>query len=66
MIAVNLFEGNLFHTFGDLRSALNVDDSIRIVNTDARDRSSVKGIVLELLDVVLQRAVLNDLIAAAV
>jgi uncharacterized protein len=66
VIAVNLFEGNLFHTLGDLRAALNVDDSIRIVTTDARDRGSVKGTVLELLDVVLQRAVLNDLTAASV
>ena len=65
MIAVNLFEGHLFHTLGDLRAALNVDDAVRIVTTDARDRATVKETVLELLDVVLQRAVLNDLNAAA-
>jgi uncharacterized protein len=66
VIAVNLFEGNLFHTLADLRAALNVDDSVRIVTTDARVRAVVKETVLELLDVVLQRAVLNDLTAAAV
>ncbi len=65
VIAVNLFEGHLFHTLGDLRAALNVDDAVRIVTTDARDRATVKETVLELLDVVLQRAVLNDLNAAA-
>ncbi len=31
VIPVNLFEGKLFHTLSDLRCALNVDDSIRIV-----------------------------------
>jgi uncharacterized protein len=66
VIAVNLFEGNLFHTLADLRAALNVDESVRIVTTDARARPVVKETVLELLDVVLQRAVLNDLNAAAV
>lgn len=56
VVAVNLFDGKLFHDIEDLRSALNVDPSVPIVTTDARSRGQVKEGVLTLLDLVLRRA----------
>jgi uncharacterized protein len=66
VIAVNMFGGKLFHNLGELRTALNVEESLRIVTTDARSRELVKEAVLELLDAVLQRAILSDLRNASV
>lgn len=56
VVAVNLFDGRLFHGIEDLREALSLDPCTPLVTTDARSRSQVKETVLELLAVVLSRA----------
>lgn len=56
VVAVNRFEGR--HTLGlaDVRSATDVDPHVPVVDVDARDRESMKELVLTLLDVLLRRA----------
>jgi uncharacterized protein len=56
VVAVNLFDGQQFHSVLDLREALSLDESTRLVTTDARSRDQVKETVLELLSSVLSRA----------
>lgn len=56
VIAVNLFDGRLFHSIDELRGALNVDPHVPVLTTDARSRGQVKETVLELLELVMQRA----------
>ena len=40
----------------DVRVATDVDAHVPVVTVDARDRESMKGLVLSLLDVLLERA----------
>ncbi len=56
VVAVNLFDGTLFHDLDAVRAALDLDSTTPIVTTDARSRGQVKESVLALLDVVLARA----------
>jgi uncharacterized protein len=56
VVAVNQFSGRLAHDLDDVRTALDVDPGIPVVSTDARSKDAVKATVLELLDIVLQRA----------
>jgi uncharacterized protein len=56
VVAVNRFGGSTFHDVDEIRAALDIDDAIPIVTTDARNREDVKKTVLSLLDVVLARA----------
>lgn len=56
VVAVNKFDGRIFHDTEDIRLALNIDPIVPVVSTDARSRDEVKGTVLSLLDVVLSRA----------
>ncbi len=56
VVAINLFDGRLFHDLEELRSALNIDREIPILTTDARSRGQVKDTVLELLELVMRRA----------
>jgi uncharacterized protein len=56
IVAVNLFDGKLFHEVEEVRTALDIDRKIPIVTTDARSRGDVKDGVLTLLDLVLAEA----------
>lgn len=56
VVAVNLFDGRLFHDVGELQSALNIDLHIPILTTDARSRGQVKDTVISLLELVMLRA----------
>jgi len=56
VIAVNQFEGRYNLPLPEVRAATNVDPDVPVVAVDARDRESVKGVVLTLLDVLLTRA----------
>ena len=53
---MNQFEGR--HNLGvaDVRTATDVDPDVPVVTVDARDRESMKALVLTLLDVLLHRA----------
>lgn len=56
VVAINQFEGR--HNLGvsDVRGATDVDPHVPVVTVDARDRESMKHLVLTLLDVLLRRA----------
>ena len=56
VVAVNRFDGELFHPIDEVRDALDIDPSIPIVEVDARSRESVKDSLISLLEVVLARA----------
>lgn len=56
VVAINRFDGFQPHSVSAVRSALDVDEAVPIVECDARERDSVKIVMLALLDVVLQRA----------
>lgn len=56
VVAINLFDGRLFHDLEELRAALNIDGEIPIITTDARSRGQVKETVLQLLELVMSRA----------
>jgi hypothetical protein len=46
----------MFHTVDQVREALSISPGVPVITTDARGRLAVKETVLNLLDVVLQRA----------
>ena len=56
VVAVNQFDGVHHHGIDEVRAALSIAVDVPVVATDARSRGSVKDTVLELLGVVLQRA----------
>jgi uncharacterized protein len=56
VLAVNQFEGRPGLTLEEVRTATDVDPHVPVVSVDARDRGSVKQVVLCLLNVVLDRA----------
>jgi signal recognition particle receptor subunit beta len=56
VVAVNQFEGRPVLPLPEVRTATNVDPQVPVVAFDARDRESVKSIILNLLDIILQRA----------
>ena len=57
VVALNRFDGQLFHTVEEVGAALSVSEGVPLVTTDARVRNDVKTTVLSLLDVVLARAI---------
>ena len=56
VVALNRFDGRQPHALDAVRQALDVDADAPIFECDAREKESVKVVVLTLLDVVLQRA----------
>lgn len=56
VVACNRFDGRQPHPIDAVREALDVDAAVPVIECDARERESVKTVVLTLLDVVLQRA----------
>ncbi len=65
VVAVNRFDGSLHHDVEEIRAALDIDEHIPVVTTDARYREDVKKTVLALLDVVLSRAMAKSRAASA-
>jgi uncharacterized protein len=59
VVAVNQFDGHLYHDLNEIRDALGVDPGMPVVSTDARSREAVKHTLLQLMDVVLSRALAN-------
>lgn len=62
VVAVNKFEGVLFHDLGDVRQALQLAQEIPVVACDAREWDSVKETLLVLFDLIVSR--LNANVAA--
>ncbi|MEU0491346.1 GTP-binding protein [Nocardiopsis changdeensis] len=54
VVAVNCFDGQRSHRAEDVRVALDVADPVPVMLCDARDRSSVKEVVVELVELVLR------------
>ncbi|MFD5271261.1 ATP/GTP-binding protein [Streptomyces sp. NPDC058335] len=46
LIGVNCFEGSARYPVGDVRRALDLDDAVPVLLCDARDRSSVKDVLV--------------------
>ncbi len=53
VVAVNQFEGGPRHRLDQVRSALNVEPHVPILRFDARDKESVKDVLIELLEMLL-------------
>jgi len=53
LIAINQFDGKLFHDVEDVREALAVPPQTPIVNCDARHRDSTKNVLINLVEYVL-------------
>lgn len=56
VVAVNQFEGRHNLALEQVRAAINVDADVPVVAVDARNRESMKRLVLTLLDMLLSRA----------
>ena len=54
VVAVNQFDDAPVHHRDDVRYALNVADDVPMLRCDARDRESVKEVLIALLETVLQ------------
>ncbi len=53
VVAVNRFEGSDRFALDEVREALRVEESVNLVECDARDRESVKQVLVALLEQVL-------------
>jgi signal recognition particle receptor subunit beta len=56
VVAVNQFDGRVALSLSDVRIATDVDPVVPVLACDARDRESVKSVILALLDTILTRA----------
>ena len=56
VVAVNAFHGKLHHSLDEVRDGLDLDESIPVIQTDARDRAATKAALLELVEFALLRA----------
>lgn len=55
VVAVNEFDGRVAHDVEAVRSALQVSSQVHVISCDARNRESVKLVLLDLFDVILTR-----------
>lgn len=61
IVAVNCFDGARQFEIDEIRLALGLDGSVPIVNFDARERSSVKQVLIALMEHLMTRPVLAAL-----
>ena len=57
VVAVNCFDGVVTHVTEDVREALAIGADVPVVLCDARERQSVKQVLIEVLEHALERAV---------
>lgn len=57
VVALNGFEGEQPYSSEEVREALQLDDAVLVLECDARERPSVKGVLLSLFDVILERMI---------
>ena len=55
VIAVNQFDGASSHELDEIRGALQLDPEVLVTYCDARERNSVKSVLLALFEVILTR-----------
>jgi signal recognition particle receptor subunit beta len=65
VVAVNQFDGHRLHDLEAIRGALQLGQEALLVYCDARDRQSVKAVLLALFDVILQKMVATQQAATA-
>lgn len=65
VVAVNRFEGAESHDLVQIHRALQLGDDDRVLYCDARDRDSVKDILLSLFEVLLNRIAAQRALAAS-
>ncbi len=56
IVAVNQFDTSPRHRLDQVRMALNIDPDIPLIRFDARDKESVKEVLIRLLDMLLVRS----------
>lgn len=64
VVAVNKFDGQSEHALDDIAKALQLDPDVLVRYCDARERSSVKNILLALFEVILKKMMANQEAAA--
>ncbi len=64
VIAVNEFDGSMAHTLDAIRNALQVGPDVLVVSCDARERESVKSVLLDLFEVILTKMMAASAAAA--
>ena len=57
VVALNSFDGDQPHPVPDVRAALQLPAEVLLLPCDARDRQSVKAVLLSLFDIILERMV---------
>jgi signal recognition particle receptor subunit beta len=57
IVAVNMFDGGLYHDLDSVRDALAVDPETPMIATDARNKQYVKDVLIALLERVIHIAV---------
>ncbi len=55
VVAVNEFDGMVAHEVDAVAKALQVGPGVHVISCDARDRESVKRVLLDLFEVILER-----------
>ncbi len=55
VVALNTFNGQTSHSPEEVAAALQLRPEVKVIHCDARDRQSVKGVLLNLFDVILNR-----------
>ncbi len=56
MVAVNCFDGRLLHDLDDVREALQLAEHVPFLSCDARNRESVKDVLITLVEYAMQLA----------
>jgi hypothetical protein len=56
VVAVNRFDGVLCHELGDVREAIAISPAVPLLSCDARDRTSVKHTLIEMVQHALHRS----------
>lgn len=57
VVALNMFHNQRLHTIDEVRQALAIRDTTRIVECDARSRESVRDVLLELVEQVIKEGI---------
>jgi signal recognition particle receptor subunit beta len=60
LVAINVFEGAQRFSLEEVREALGVSDDVPVVECDARQRASVKRVLVDLTQFVLTRRLARD------
>ncbi|MEL7155668.1 MAG: ATP/GTP-binding protein [Actinomycetota bacterium] len=65
VVAVNQFDGKASHELDAIKQALQLPDEVLVMHCDARDKASVKTVLLALFEIILNRMMADKLKVAA-